>query len=52
MTDTPSQSIGVTVRGLRKSYDGQLVLKGIDLSVEPGEIFVIMAQAAAAKAFC
>lgn len=47
---SPSQqSVGVQVQGLRKSYDGQLVLRGIDLQVEPGEIFVIMGPSGSGK---
>ena len=36
------QGVRLQVRGLRKSYDAHEVLKGIDLEVNPGEIFVIM----------
>jgi phospholipid/cholesterol/gamma-HCH transport system ATP-binding protein len=41
--------ISVDVRGLRKSYAGQQVLKGIDLRVEPGEIFVVMGPSGSGK---
>ena len=41
--------ISVEVRGLRKSYAGQQVLKGIDLRVEPGEIFVVMGPSGSGK---
>ena len=41
--------ISVEVRGLRKSYAGQQVLKGIDLGVEPGEIFVVMGPSGSGK---
>ena len=41
--------ISVEVRGLRKSYGGQQVLKGIDLRVEPGEIFVVMGPSGSGK---
>ena len=34
--------VGLEVRGLHKSFAGQEVLKGIDFTVRPGEIFVIM----------
>ena len=37
------------MRGLRKSFDGQEVLKGIDFEVKPGEIFVIMGPSGSGK---
>lgn len=43
------QGVGVQVRGLRKSYDGQPVLKGISFDVQPGEIFVIMGPSGSGK---
>jgi phospholipid/cholesterol/gamma-HCH transport system ATP-binding protein len=39
----------VEVKGLRKSYGGQQVLKGIDLEVKRGEIFVIMGPSGSGK---
>ena len=41
--------IGVEVRGLRKSFGPQQVLKGLDFKVEPGEIFVIMGPSGSGK---
>src|SRR5277367_6318215 len=41
--------VGLQVRGLRKSFDGQEVLKGIDSDVKPGEIFVIMGPSGSGK---
>ncbi|MBP7825728.1 MAG: ATP-binding cassette domain-containing protein [Verrucomicrobia bacterium] len=51
MHDTSSTSGGVRVqvRGLRKSYGNQEVLKGLDFEVEPGEIFVIMGPSGSGK---
>jgi len=43
------KGIGVRVRGLRKSFDGQAVLQGIDLDIPPGEIFVIMGPSGSGK---
>jgi phospholipid/cholesterol/gamma-HCH transport system ATP-binding protein len=37
------------VRGLRKSFNAQEVLKGIDFEVKPGEIFVIMGPSGSGK---
>jgi len=51
MSDTTQLINGVilVVRGLRKSFDGQEVLKGIDFEVRPGEIFVIMGPSGSGK---
>src|SRR5215471_6283879 len=43
------QGVSVAVRGLRKSYDGQEVLKGVDFEVQPGEIFVLMGPSGSGK---
>jgi phospholipid/cholesterol/gamma-HCH transport system ATP-binding protein len=46
---TRPQGVGLSVRGLRKSYNGIEVLKGIDFEVNPGEIFVIMGPSGSGK---
>jgi phospholipid/cholesterol/gamma-HCH transport system ATP-binding protein len=43
------QGVRLSVRGLRKGYDGIEVLKGIDFEVNPGEIFVIMGPSGSGK---
>jgi phospholipid/cholesterol/gamma-HCH transport system ATP-binding protein len=51
MNDSTNNSSGVSlqVRGLRKSFDGQEVLKGVDFEVQSGEIFVIMGPSGSGK---
>jgi phospholipid/cholesterol/gamma-HCH transport system ATP-binding protein len=51
MSAPSSQSYGVrvTVRGLRRSFDGQPVLRGLDFEVQPGEIFVLMGPSGSGK---
>ena len=44
-----SSGVSLQVRGLRKSFNGQAVIKGIDFSVKPGEIFVIMGPSGSGK---
>lgn len=41
--------LAVTVNGLWKSYSGEPVLKGIDLEVARGEIFVVMGPSGSGK---
>ena len=41
--------VSVKVTGLRKSFGGQEVLKGVDFEVRPGEIFVIMGPSGSGK---
>src|SRR6266571_7840073 len=41
--------VSVQVRGLRKSFNGQEVLKGLDFEVKPGEVFVIMGPSGSGK---
>jgi phospholipid/cholesterol/gamma-HCH transport system ATP-binding protein len=51
MNSATNQHSGVSVQvtGLCKSFDGQAVLKGIDFTVQPGEIFVIMGPSGSGK---
>jgi phospholipid/cholesterol/gamma-HCH transport system ATP-binding protein len=44
-----TSGIGLQVRGLRKRYGSQDVLGGLDFSVKPGEIFVIMGPSGSGK---
>jgi phospholipid/cholesterol/gamma-HCH transport system ATP-binding protein len=41
--------VGLQVRQLRKSFNGEEVLRGIDFQVQPGEIFVIMGPSGSGK---
>jgi phospholipid/cholesterol/gamma-HCH transport system ATP-binding protein len=51
MNGTTNNHSGVSlqVRGLRKSFGAQEVLRGIDFEVRPGEIFVIMGPSGSGK---
>jgi len=52
MTDaaaTERGGVSVEVRGLRKSFAGQPVLKGVDFKVGPAEIYVIMGPSGSGK---
>jgi phospholipid/cholesterol/gamma-HCH transport system ATP-binding protein len=49
-TASPTQQgVGVQVRGLCKSFNGNEVLKGVDFQVNPGEIFVLMGPSGSGK---
>ena len=48
-TATNNSGVSVSVRGLRKSFRGHEVLKGLDFDVQPGEIFVIMGPSGSGK---
>jgi phospholipid/cholesterol/gamma-HCH transport system ATP-binding protein len=52
MMNTPDNNnagVSLQVRGIRKSFGSQEVLKGIDLEVRPGEIFVLMGPSGSGK---
>lgn len=49
MNPTNHHGVSVQVRGLRKSFDGQEVLKGLDFEVQPGEVFVLMGPSGSGK---
>ena len=48
-TSSPGQGVSVLVRGLRKSFNGHEVLKGVEFDVKPGEIFVLMGPSGSGK---
>jgi phospholipid/cholesterol/gamma-HCH transport system ATP-binding protein len=48
-TSTQQQGVRVTVRALRRSFEGQPVLKGLTFEVERGEVFVVMGPSGSGK---
>ena len=47
--NSTQSGVGLVVRGLRKKFGGQDVLKGVGFEVKPGEIFVIMGPSGSGK---
>jgi len=47
--ESNNNCVGVEVRGLKKGFNRQEILKGLDFKVEPGEIFVIMGPSGSGK---
>ena len=48
-TDNNDLGARVEIRGLRKAFGEQQVLHGVDLTIEPGEIFVLMGPSGSGK---
>jgi len=48
-TSTQQQGVRVTVRGLRRGFDGHPVLKGLNFEVERGEVLVVMGPSGSGK---
>lgn len=49
MTNGPSGGPDVRIDGLRKSFHGHEVLRGIDLEVDPGEVVVLFGRSGSGK---
>jgi phospholipid/cholesterol/gamma-HCH transport system ATP-binding protein len=49
MDEHNNHSVSLEIRGLKKSFNGTPVLKGLDFEVRPGEIFVIMGPSGSGK---
>src|SRR5437879_7738027 len=47
--NSEKQGVSVKIQGLRRSFNGQEILKGLDFEVRPGEIFVIMGPSGSGK---
>lgn len=47
--DNKNGGVRVEVRGLRKSFDGAPVLRGVGFQVAPGEVFVLMGPSGSGK---
>ncbi len=45
----PQQGVSLRVSGLRKSFEGHEILKGLDFEVARGEVFVIMGPSGSGK---
>jgi len=48
-TEANYRGVSVAVRGVKKSFAGQEVLKGVDFEVQPGEVFVLMGPSGSGK---
>ena len=48
-TDQNNNGAAVSIKGLRKSYGSNEVLKGIDLEVRPGEVIAIIGKSGSGK---
>src|SRR5213075_1839601 len=48
-TSTQQEGVRVSVQGLRRSFDGLPVLKGLNFDVERGEVFVVMGPSGSGK---
>ena len=46
-----AERVGVSIRGLRKSFGDNHVLRGVDLEVSPGETVVILGKSGTGKSF-
>jgi phospholipid/cholesterol/gamma-HCH transport system ATP-binding protein len=49
MTAQTQQGVSIQIQGLRRSFNGHEVLRGLDFEVHPGEIFVIMGPSGSGK---